>query len=86
MLYAYELQLLPAYQRVGLGSFLMSIARLITAHCNLSRVTLTVFRYNQAGVRLYRHHLGFTLDDTSPTDEDDVDYHILSKINTRFKP
>ena len=86
VLYAYELQLLPSHQRVGLGSCLMNLSRLICAHCRLSRVTLTVFRYNQAAVQLYRHHLGFTLDDTSPDDDDDVDYHILSRINTRFTP
>jgi ribosomal protein S18 acetylase RimI-like enzyme len=82
-LYVYELQLLPTSQRHGLGSHLMHCTLVMSVVLQLSRVTLTVFKSNQAGVALY-NKLKLTEDDTSPREDQHADYVILSRVNPAF--
>ena len=84
VLYAYELQLSPSYQRCGLGSFLMTAAQALCAETGMRAVVLTAFKYNTAAMRLYRTRMQFTLDDTSPDEDDGTDYLILSRPNPVF--
>ncbi|KAF9270283.1 acyl-CoA N-acyltransferase [Marasmius fiardii PR-910] len=83
LLYCYELQIQESYQRKGLGKFLMNTLDSIAGKWKMDEIVLTVFKANVSASRFYKA-LGFSVDPSSPTDEDleelgIVDYEILSK-------
>ncbi|KAF9044781.1 acyl-CoA N-acyltransferase [Hymenopellis radicata] len=76
ILYCYEVQVLGSYQRQGLGRALMHHLISIGKKCQMEKINLTVFKVNVAAGALYRN-LGFSLDESSPDEEDGADYEIL---------
>ncbi|KAL0580386.1 tRNA(Ser) Um(44) 2'-O-methyltransferase [Marasmius crinis-equi] len=87
ILYCYELQVLESYQRKSLGRLLMKALECIAQKWKMDQIMLTVFKANNRACQFYKA-IGFTLDPTSPTEEDVeefgiVDYEILSKTVTR---
>lgn len=87
VLYCYELQLEKQVQRKGLGKFMMQILELMAFKNNMSKVVLTTFKHNPDGLNFF-YSLNYTVDETSPEDEDGSSesfcYFILSKKNPRL--
>ncbi|KAF8481181.1 acyl-CoA N-acyltransferase [Russula ochroleuca] len=74
VLYCYELQVLQSAQRGGMGKTLMGFLYDIARRWNMQKVTLTVFKENQAAFLLYKA-MGFTVE----PDGDGEDYWIMAK-------
>ncbi|XP_056639250.1 N-alpha-acetyltransferase 40 isoform X1 [Diorhabda carinulata] len=86
VLYCYELQLDPSYQRKGLGKFMMQVLELVAFKNSMKKVVLTVLKNNQSSK--FFKALNYELDESSPIDdeEESYPYEILSKINKRLVP
>ncbi|XP_058062282.1 N-alpha-acetyltransferase 40 [Anopheles bellator] len=76
--YCYELQIVPEYQRQGLGAFMMKALEQMAQHFSMERVVLTVLKNNEDGIRFYKR-LGYEVDETSPDKEENAAYEIMSK-------
>ncbi|KAJ7293650.1 acyl-CoA N-acyltransferase [Mycena rebaudengoi] len=76
ILYCYDLHVSETARRQGLGRALMGHLESIGSSFGLERIMLTVFKVNQAALKLYED-LGFELDEDSPGDED---YKIMTKM------
>jgi ribosomal protein S18 acetylase RimI-like enzyme len=81
--YLYEIQVDRSYQKKGIGLYLMQIIELFTVKFQLSKIMLTVFKFNTAAQQFYREKLNFELDESDPNDERLEQYEILSKKNKR---
>jgi N-alpha-acetyltransferase 40 len=82
VLYLYEIQIEAAYQRQGLGKRLMSVleALIVAAGLDTNKVMLTCFKKNSAAMQFYTSHLGYHVDQSSPSQCGEYeDYEILSK-------
>ncbi|KAK0465127.1 acyl-CoA N-acyltransferase [Desarmillaria tabescens] len=77
MLYCYELQVSNTSRRNGLGRKLMDLLGSIGEAWHMQKIMLTVFEANGAALVFYVA-LGFVVDETSPDEDDDADYKILS--------
>ncbi|CAH1139671.1 unnamed protein product [Phyllotreta striolata] len=86
VLYCYELQLEPGFQRNGLGKFMMQILELVAFKNNMRKVVLTVLKNNQHSK--FFKALNYNFDESSPLDDDEESfpYEILSKANKRLQP
>ena len=84
MLYAYEMQVDGAWQRLGLGSQLMRVGQLVSVQAGMACVMLTVFKRNVAGLQLYKKTLAYTVDELSQAEHEGEDYEVLSKKNPKF--
>jgi ribosomal protein S18 acetylase RimI-like enzyme len=82
--YLYELQVNSNYQKRGIGKYLMQLTELIAWKFHLTKVVLTVFKYNTSACHLYRESLKYAIDEDDPNDEEAVDYWILSKKNKKL--
>jgi len=78
VLYCYEIQLIEAVQRRGLGGHLMHILYKLAERFKMKKVILTVFKHNPQALNFYQQKLKFRLDATAPK-ENQIDYTILSK-------
>ncbi|BDA45682.1 N-alpha-acetyltransferase 40 [Coccomyxa sp. Obi] len=78
VLYCYEIQLEAAVQRKGLGRFLMKFLELIARKAGMHEVMLTVLKANTAAAAMYAK-LGYVPHETSPLEEEQEDYTILTK-------
>lgn len=85
--YCYELQVADDYQRLGIGTYLMDILKLLAIRFRMYKVMLTVFRHNRNAIDFYVNKFGFRVDKSSPSKFDQLtDYEIFSlKINKRLK-
>uniref|UniRef100_A0A1I8ALX9 N-alpha-acetyltransferase 40 n=1 Tax=Steinernema glaseri TaxID=37863 RepID=A0A1I8ALX9_9BILA len=79
VVYCYELQLEPEYQKQGVGTIILGILEKLSSRAGLTKVMATVFAFNGNSLSFF-HKNGYTDDATSPTVEDDMDYLILSKV------
>lgn len=80
VVYVYELQINSAFQRRGLGTYMMQ--QVVEPVCLAAQVTwvqLTVFAKNMDAQRFYKR-LGYSIDESSPCQHGEVaDYQIWSK-------
>uniref|UniRef100_A0A914UNG9 N-alpha-acetyltransferase 40 n=1 Tax=Plectus sambesii TaxID=2011161 RepID=A0A914UNG9_9BILA len=84
-LYCYEIQVVPECQAKGIGSILMSILDTIGRKAGMDKLMATVFAYNEKSLGFF-HKIGFTTDETCPTEEEGLDYLLLSKSCVDSKP
>jgi len=82
VLYVYDIQIEPFFQRRGMGAKLMWLVMRIGWYFGMSKCMLTSFKENTAAQRLYKDKLGFVLDEISPDlhkeDDEEYGYEILS--------
>ncbi|KAI3725387.1 hypothetical protein L1987_65174 [Smallanthus sonchifolius] len=67
VLYAYELQLEPAYQGKRLGKFLMQLVELIACNNGMGAVVLTVQKRNTSAINFYLNKLRYDISSISPS-------------------
>lgn len=85
VLYIYELHLVDAVRRHGLGKHLMTLAEAIATKTRMQKIMLTVFKSNTAACEWY-FALGYVVDENSPRRKRlrsgtfESDYLILSKM------
>ncbi|KAJ3480871.1 hypothetical protein NLI96_g8047 [Meripilus lineatus] len=77
LLYCYELQISPTFQRSGLGRFFVQCLTRLASHWHMDVVMLTVLKVNEAAMKFYEA-MGFERDPVSPEPEEGADYEILS--------
>ena len=88
VLYVYEIQVDPNFQKYGIGKHCMSIMELIALRAGMRRVMLTVFKENNLAMKFYRNKMKYSIDESSPSNflgGDDEDYEILSKSLVKKK-
>ncbi|KAK6333168.1 hypothetical protein TWF718_010991 [Orbilia javanica] len=85
VIYTYELDILPAYQKLGLGKRLLDVAEEFGRRVGVEKAMLTVFESNKGARRFYERE-GYDLDEISPEPKvlrngtiKPPTYHILSK-------
>ncbi|KAK6349189.1 hypothetical protein TWF730_009940 [Orbilia blumenaviensis] len=85
VIYTYELDILPAYQKMGLGKKLLDVAEEFGRRVGVEKAMLTVFDSNRGARRFYERE-GYDLDEISPDPKilrngtiKPSTYHILSK-------
>ncbi|RIB27111.1 hypothetical protein C2G38_2029636 [Gigaspora rosea] len=84
-IYCYEIQLTEEARNKGLGTFLMNTMERIGRYFGMKKSMLTAFKENTAALNFYCNHLGYEIDEISPSRcvdpeyIDDYDYEILSK-------
>ncbi|KAK2168379.1 hypothetical protein LSH36_17g06030 [Paralvinella palmiformis] len=91
VLYCYEIQLIQAVRRKGLGKFLMQILELLAHKAQMKKVMCTVFNNNYASRAFFMEKLRYEVDETSPEetmvealyDEEGYTYQILCKKTTQ---
>jgi GNAT superfamily N-acetyltransferase len=66
VIYCYELQAHPNYQKKGLGKFLMSLLATIKTKCHMWKILLTCFTFNTQALAFYST-IGFGIDINSPS-------------------
>lgn len=77
--YVYEVQIEEKYQRMGLGTKLMSCMEYLARSADLESILLTVFFENTSALSFYKK-LGFEVDASSPSMYNErADYEILVK-------
>jgi ribosomal protein S18 acetylase RimI-like enzyme len=79
--YVYELFVSEHARGRGIGRALMRLLEEICMRAQIFRIVLTVFHENHAAIRLYKEHLGYVVDRSSPSlwGVRDANYEILSK-------
>ena len=84
--YLYELQISPTLQNCGLGKRLMTTLELLSLHCHMHKIVLTVFKTNLGAMNFYLKKMkGWGVDESSPSNyggyenNEGCDYEILSK-------
>jgi len=86
ILYLYEIQIDPRLQRQNIGKKLMTMTQIIAMKMKMTKVILTVFKFNNQAMDFYKKKLGYKTDESSPDcfiddgDDEEVDYVILSKV------
>jgi len=78
VLYCYEIQLETSVRRLGLGKHIMETLEAIAGASKLPLVVLTVFKHNPDAIEFFRN-LGYVIDETSPEEDEEKDYIIMSK-------
>ncbi|KAK6508496.1 hypothetical protein TWF506_010584 [Arthrobotrys conoides] len=85
VIYTYELDVLPEYQKLGLGKKLLDVAEEFGRRVGVEKAMLTVFDSNKGARRFYERE-GYDLDEISPEPKvlrngtiKPSTYHILSK-------
>ncbi|KAM8705331.1 hypothetical protein ACLKA7_009749 [Drosophila subpalustris] len=78
VLYCYEIQISPEYQRKGLGKFMMETLESCARFWQLEKIMLTVLNNNESSLKFFKT-LGYVTDETSPDVLQEADYQILSK-------
>ncbi|KAF8373513.1 hypothetical protein PRIPAC_79942, partial [Pristionchus pacificus] len=78
VIYCYEIQVETEYQRKGLGSIIMNVLEKLAVKLGMDKMMATVFKYNIRSLNFFRK-IGFEEDETSPMEEAERDYLILSK-------
>ncbi|XP_030564030.1 N-alpha-acetyltransferase 40 [Drosophila novamexicana] len=78
VLYCYEIQIAPEYQRKGLGKFMMQTLESCAKIWQLEKLMLTVLNNNENSLMFFKA-LGYAKDETSPDILQEADYQILSK-------
>ncbi|KAK4050519.1 hypothetical protein OIO90_005102 [Microbotryomycetes sp. JL221] len=80
VVYCYELQLVSASRRKGVGTLLSELLLQTGKDFRMDKVMLTVFSSNRNAISFYEH-VGFTTDEIDPSryGEADADYKILSR-------
>ena len=85
MLYIYELQVSPNFQRKGLGAALVQISERLGRMHQMGGVALTCFKHNTNAMAFYSA-LGYSPIDTSPGecdpigDPEECNYEIIAKL------
>ncbi|KAI1294510.1 N-alpha-acetyltransferase 40, partial [Mortierella claussenii] len=83
--YCFELQVMPEYQRRGIGAYLICLLELIGKSAQMEKVMLTVFKANKNAIKFYIDQLQYNYDEISPCvcltrgRASRFDYEILSK-------
>lgn len=72
------MQVTAAYQRKGLGKFMMQILEDCARHWHLEKLMLTVLNNNEQSISFYKQ-LGYGKDEISPDVLEEADYQIFSK-------
>ena len=72
------MQIEAAYQRKGLGSFMMKALEQMVIHYKLEKVVLTILKNNEDATKFYKN-LGYGIDESSPDKSDGVGYEIMRK-------
>jgi len=87
VMYVYELQVDQTVRRSGLGKKIMTIMELLAMRAKMRKVSLTVFKNNEAAMNFYLKKMKYCVDDFSPSKymDDNSDYEILSKCVHREK-
>ncbi len=80
ILYLYEIQIDTSIQRQSIGNRLMTFTQIIAMKMNMEKVMLTVFKSNSQAMGFYKTKLNYIMDESSPNDDDEADYEILSKV------
>jgi len=91
VLYVYEIQIDPNYQRKGLGRFMMQVLELLAFKADMRKIMLTAFKHNLEAGKFFKKTMKYEVDETNPVDHVDemaagikeYDYEILSKFNKR---
>jgi len=93
VLYVYEIQIDQAYQRKGLGKFMMQVLEMLAFKADMRKIMLTVLKHNESATKFFKSQLKFEIDETNPAEDvqwnekysdiEQVDYEILSKFNKR---
>ncbi|GAB0088717.1 N-alpha-acetyltransferase 40 [Sergentomyia squamirostris] len=78
VLYCYETQLEETARRKGLGSHMMRILEKTASHWGMEKLVLTVLKNNPDGMTFFKK-IGYSVDETSPGNEENAPYEILSK-------
>ncbi|KAG9327593.1 hypothetical protein KVV02_003838 [Mortierella alpina] len=83
--YCFEIQVVPEYQRRGIGAHLISLLEAIGRATQMEKVMLTVFKANKNAIKFYTDQLHYAYDEISPCvcltrgRASRFDYEILSK-------
>ncbi|KAG0215676.1 N-alpha-acetyltransferase 40 [Mortierella sp. GBA30] len=83
--YCFEVQVVPEYQRRGIGAYLISLLETIGKLTRMEKVMLTVFKANKSAIKFYTDQLHYKYDEISPCvcltrgRASRFDYEILSK-------
>jgi len=91
VLYVYEIQIDPSFQRKGLGRFMMQVLELLGFKADMRKIMLTAFKHNHDASKFFKKMMKYEIDETNPVDHVDemaagikeYDYEILSKFNKR---
>ncbi|CAI2354600.1 unnamed protein product [Caenorhabditis sp. 36 PRJEB53466] len=76
--YCWELQILPGYQKKGIGGMMLDTLERLSSKTGMEKVLATVFLYNSPSLGFFHKH-GYSSDETCPPDDSGLDYAILSK-------
>ncbi|KAF8928103.1 N-alpha-acetyltransferase 40 [Dissophora ornata] len=83
--YCFEIQVVPEYQRRGIGAYLIGLLEIIGRSAEMEKVMLTVFKANKNAIKFYTDQLQYQYDEISPCvcltrgRASRFDYEILSK-------
>ncbi|KAG0255454.1 N-alpha-acetyltransferase 40 [Mortierella polycephala] len=84
--YCFEIQVVPEYQRRGIGAYLIGVLETIGRVTQMDKVMLTVFKANTSAIKFYMEQLQYKFDEISPCvcltrgKASRFDYEILSKV------
>lgn len=65
-------------QRKGLGGFMMNALEDMAKYWGMEKIVLTILKNNDDAIKFY-NRLGYAVDVSSPDDEENAAYRILSK-------
>ncbi|KAG0278431.1 N-alpha-acetyltransferase 40 [Linnemannia exigua] len=83
--YCFEIQIVPEYQRRGIGAYLIKLLETIGRKTQMEKVMLTVFKANKNAIKFYIDQMQYNYDEISPCvcltrgRASRFDYEILSK-------
>ncbi|KAG0059838.1 N-alpha-acetyltransferase 40, partial [Linnemannia elongata] len=83
--YCFEIQVVPEYQRRGIGAYLIRLLETIGKATQMEKVMLTVFKANKNAIKFYIDQMQYNYDEISPCvcltrgRASRFDYEILSK-------
>ncbi|KAF9216423.1 N-alpha-acetyltransferase 40 [Podila verticillata] len=83
--YCYEIQVIPEFQRKGIGAYLIGLLETIGRATKMEKVMLTVFKANKSAIKFYIDQMQYQYDEISPCvcltrgRASRFDYEILSK-------
>merc|ERR1712146_368873 len=80
VLYLYEIQLSSKCRGKGLGNYMISVLKTIGRDMSMKKLKLTCFHSNIGALSFYTNKVGFSIDETSPSNFEgsNADYEILS--------